>query len=91
MQAKKAYIILLTSDISPKTAKEAVFFSTKYGVKLQRTSLTSARIKELLGKTAVVMAVNDEGFGKKFEELLNLVHSDTKENEVEYDKENKTD
>lgn len=67
----KARAVLTASDISPKTEKEARFFSDKHGVPVRKTEMTSEDIYCALGKKAVIVTILGEGFAEK---ALSLCH-----------------
>ncbi|MGN0598591.1 MAG: L7Ae/L30e/S12e/Gadd45 family ribosomal protein [Oscillospiraceae bacterium] len=66
----KAELIVLASDISPKTEKEVRFFSDKHGVKTVKTNLTIDDFFHGIGKKVGIVAVCDKGFAKKAESLI---------------------
>ena len=66
----KAELIVLASDISPKTEKEVRFFSDKYGVRTVKTNLTIDDFFHGIGKKVGVIAVCDKGFAQKAESLI---------------------
>lgn len=57
----KAAGIILASDVSEKTKKEAAFFADKYGVELFVIDDTMAEIQTVLNKKTGVFAILDEG------------------------------
>lgn len=66
----KAELIVLASDISPKTEKEVRFFSDKHSVKTVKTNLTIDDFFHGIGKKVGIVAVCDKGFAKKAESLI---------------------
>ena len=58
--------VLLASDASAKTAKEADFICGKYSVPVIRTGLAKADIAKLCRKETAVIAVCDKGFADRF-------------------------
>ena len=68
-----AKCILLAEDISPKTKKEIDFYCSKADIKAETAPFDKETIKDSIGKAAAVIAVCDEGFAKRFTELLNEV------------------
>lgn len=69
MEKGKARLIILASDISPKSEKEVRFFGQKFGVTVIKTAVTRAEFARGLGKEAAVWAVCDDGFAKRTAEL----------------------
>lgn len=69
MEKGKAYLIILASDISPKTEKEVRFFGSKYNVTVIKTAVTRGGFASGLGKEAAVWSVCDEGFAKRAAEI----------------------
>lgn len=66
----KAELIVLASDISPKTEKEVRFFSDKHSVKTVKINLTIDDFFHGIGKKVGIVAVCDKGFAKKAESLI---------------------
>lgn len=66
----KAQLIVLASDISPKTEKEVRFFSDKYNVKTVKTGYTIDDFFHGIGKKVGIIAVCDNGFARKAESLI---------------------
>ncbi len=61
--------ILLASDVSEKTEKEARFFCRKYGnIPVVIGDFTSNQAYNALKKEYAVFSVNDKGFAAKFAE-----------------------
>ena len=69
VQNRTAKLIVLASDLSPKTKKEVRFLLESQPVPVQDSSLRMDEIWYLLGKKAGVIAITDDGFAKK---LLSL-------------------
>ncbi|MCM1578541.1 MAG: ribosomal L7Ae/L30e/S12e/Gadd45 family protein [Ruminococcus sp.] len=69
MEKGKAKLVVLASDISPKSEKEARFFGDKYGVAVIKTAASRKEFAEGLGKETVVCAICDDGFAKRTAEL----------------------
>lgn len=59
-----AATVLVTTDISPKSLKEARFSCTKSAVKLFRIDMTMDEMADTLGKRAGVIAITDGGFAR---------------------------
>ncbi len=70
LMTKKAHLILVASDISPKTEKEIRFFAEKNNVAVRKISASIAEIEFGIGKKVGIIAVCDEGFAKKTIELM---------------------
>ncbi len=66
----KAKTVLVASDISPKTEKEIRFFAGKTSVSVNVLPASIAEIEFGTGRKAGVIGICDEGFAKKFIELL---------------------
>lgn len=66
----RAELILLASDISPKTEKEVRFFSEKYSVRTVKTTFTIDDFFHGIGKKVGIVAVCDKGFAAKAESLI---------------------
>lgn len=74
--AGRAKGIFITSDASPKTKKEVMFFCTKYNVPVCEIGVAMDEIAKAVGRKAGVIAVCDDGFAKRFMELSDLKISD---------------
>jgi ribosomal protein L30E len=59
---KTSELILITSDVSEKTAKEISFFAAKENVKVAKIDLTTDDTTRLFGKSYGVMSLTDGGF-----------------------------
>ena len=68
--AGKAKTVLVASDISPKTEKEIRFFAGKTSVSVNVLPASIAEIEFGTGRKAGVIGICDEGFARKFIELL---------------------
>lgn len=66
----KAELIVIASDISPKTEKEVRFFSEKHSVKTVKTNLTIDEFFHGIGKKVGIIAICDKGFAQKAEGLI---------------------
>lgn len=67
---RKAKLIILASDLSPKTEKEIRFTAGKTSVPVVKTEITLEEFSFGLGKKVGVLAVCDEGFSKKLSQLV---------------------
>ena len=65
--------VLLANDISPKTKKEIDFYCSKADITVETAPFDKEQIRLAIGKSAAVIAVCDDGFAKRFTELLNEV------------------
>ncbi len=70
MQLGEARIVLLASDLSEKTKKEANYLCQMFQTPLYQTELTLDEFWYLVNKRAGILAVTDEGFAQKIEGLL---------------------
>ena len=70
MQLGEAKAVLLASDLSPKTQKEASYLCQMFQIPLYQTELTMDEIWYLVKKRAGILAVTDEGFARKLGDLL---------------------
>ena len=72
---QSARLILLASDISPKTEKEVAFIAQKTGVRVAKMPHTMDEVWMSVNKRAGVLAVTEQGFADKLYGML----SDQKE------------
>lgn len=72
---RKAELILLASDISPKTEKEIRFFADKNGIPAVKTGSTMEGFGMGIGKKVGVIAVCDKGFAGKTAQLAALTEN----------------
>ncbi len=70
MQKKKAALVLLSPDISPRSRKKAQEQAERYGAELMEMPFGMDEICAALGKRSGVIAVCDGGFAGKLKELL---------------------
>jgi ribosomal protein L30E len=67
---RKARLIVLASDLSPKTEKEIRFTAGKASVPVIKTEMSIDEINFGLGKKVGVLAVCDEGFSERLSQLV---------------------
>ena len=60
----EAVLLVLTEDLSPKSAKEIIRVAENHQVKIARMSAAMDDIKRLVGKRAGILAITDEGLAK---------------------------
>ena len=72
MAEGKTALVMLASDISPRTEKEIRFFAEKKNVNVLKSDISMDEIGSALGKRTGIIAVCDEGFAKRFAELLSV-------------------
>lgn len=70
LEKRKARLVILAADVSPKTEKEVRFYSGKTDIKVMRCSSSMEEFGIGIGKKVGVIAVCDDGFAKKSAELL---------------------
>lgn len=75
LAALKMHLIILASDISPKTEKEIRFFADKSDCTVIKTDITIEEFHFGLGKKVGVLGICDPGFSAKLTELT-IVGSD---------------
>ena len=68
-QSRKAEIVFLANDLSPKTEKEAKFFLNKTNTRLLKLSATIDDFEHALAKRVGIISINEIGFAKKAEML----------------------
>lgn len=66
VQKGDAQLILLASDLSPKTARNVRFFAQQGNVCCMDLDLTMDELWFLIGKRIGVAAITDKGFAGKF-------------------------
>ncbi|MGI5958501.1 MAG: L7Ae/L30e/S12e/Gadd45 family ribosomal protein [Massiliimalia sp.] len=67
----EACLVLLASDLSPKSRKEAEFLCEEWDVPCLNTDLTLDEYWYLVGKRAGIIAVTDPVFAEKITAILN--------------------
>ena len=79
-ESGKTSLLLLSTDASPKTAKEAAFAGETYAVTVMELPLDKAMLAEAIGmhKPVAVVAVCDSGFAKAIRPHCHK-HSENKE------------
>ncbi len=66
MQTGEAKLIILASDVSEKTRKEALFLAQQCGCEAAGTALTMDELWYCIGKRSGVLAVSDAGLARGF-------------------------
>ncbi len=66
---KEACLILLVSDISPRTEKSGTEVAQANNIKTVKLSHSKEQVSNSLGKLTAVISINDEGFAKKIIKL----------------------
>ena len=70
----KAYLVVCAEDISPKTFKEINFFAAKspnHDLAIIKLNFDRDALSKAIGKSAACVAVKDDGFAKKIQQLHN--------------------
>lgn len=75
-RGKRAFGVLVASDISQKSLKEVKFVCAMESVSLYDTEMTMDRIGDCLGKRFGIMAVTDSGFMKSMAKKLTKLEVD---------------
>lgn len=68
---KQAKLVIVASDISPKTLKEITFLNEKYQSKMIQSNITIDELWQMLGKRVGIISIIDENFSKKTLEHFN--------------------
>ena len=69
-KAGKAKLLIVASDISAKTAKEAAFVCGKSNIPCHVIDVTSEELSHAIGIKSGVVSVDDAGFAKKALSLI---------------------
>lgn len=69
LAALKVHLIIIASDISPKTEKEIRFFASKTDVDVVKTEFIIDEFYFGIGKKVGILGICDAGFSKKLSEL----------------------
>lgn len=64
-----AVLVLLASDISPRTERNFCEQISDSEIKIIKTSYDKEQISSALGKLSAVISINDKGFAKKILEF----------------------
>lgn len=59
---RRAKLVLLANDISPKSVKEIRFICDKNNIKAEILPMTIEEISAAIGRRAGILAIEDEGF-----------------------------
>lgn len=70
MKQGNAKLVLLASDLSPKTRKEVAYLCGRYAVKSLPTPFTLDEFWYLVGKRAGIIAVTQEAFAEKIRTVI---------------------
>lgn len=71
LEDKKAYIVIVASDISANTYKKIAYLCESFRIKCYAVNRSKEELSISLGKTCAVLAVTDKGFGDKLISLIN--------------------
>jgi len=69
LEKKTAAGVLTASDISPKTYKEVCYFCQKKKIPVRSVPMTMFEIGSTVGRKAAVIAVLDQGFFRRINQL----------------------
>ena len=69
LRKKKAHLVLVAADLSPKTTAGGRFSAERARVPLVAIRETIESVSQAIGKKAGIVAVLDEGFAKKLAAL----------------------
>ncbi len=72
--------ILLASDASPRTIKEARFFATQGNVPWRQMNITKAQVGSMIRTASGVIGVTDAGFWQSIEKILTQEENAKEEN-----------
>lgn len=64
-------LVLLTSDVSERTAKGIINFAESCGVNIIKINQSMDEVFMSLGKQVGILSINDSGFAKKVCSLVN--------------------
>lgn len=70
VEAKTALLVLLTPDLSERTAREMERLAKENQCRLKKLPASMDEIKEKLGKRCGVFGICENGFAKRITELL---------------------
>ncbi len=59
---RRAKLVLIASDISPKSVKEMRFICDKNNTQVEILPLTTEEVSTAIGRRAGILALEDEGF-----------------------------
>lgn len=76
-RGKRAFGVLVASDVSNKSLKEIKYVCSVEGVALYDTAMTMNQIGECLGKVYGILAVTDAGFMRSMAKKLTELEVDT--------------
>ncbi len=69
VEKKKAGLVLLANDLSPKSRKEIALVCQKSGVSVQRLPMSMDEVWFSVGKRAGILAVTEEGLAGKLAQM----------------------
>ncbi len=70
VKSGQSRLVLITSDISPKTKKELEFSLRESGAQIHSIPFDVKALGNAVGKAAKIISVNDEGFARSVMKLL---------------------
>lgn len=75
--AGKVFLILLSSDLSPKSGKETRFQAAKYSVEVRSAPITMEDMKARFGKRSGILGVADQGLADTVRRICNACEEDS--------------
>ena len=75
----RAALVLLASDVSPRTASNTSSSAQQAGIPARTIRPTMNEVEAALGKRAGVIAVNDMGFAKKLLALIAEIEEESEQ------------
>ena len=70
IEKSRVHLVLLTTDLSPKTEKEVVFRAENAHIEMRRLPLSMDDIDRAISKRVGVLAVCDKGLAGKMIEVI---------------------
>lgn len=62
VKSRKAKLVTVSSEISPKSRKEMQYYADKYNVKIRVLEIDMKTVSDAVGKKCGILSVNDSGF-----------------------------
>ena len=76
LDAGRVQLVLLASDLSPKTEKELLFLCSRAAVPAEKTGLTQDEYWYLIGKRSGVIGVTNPAFAEKIRSVIESGQTD---------------
>ena len=69
VKTRKAKLVAVSDEISPKSRKEMQYYADKYNVKITVLDIDMKTVSDAVGKKCGILSVNDSGFADAIQKV----------------------